>query len=207
MYKRYIKRMLDFVLSIIALIVLSPLFLIVSVLVKIKIGKPIIFSQERATKGGKAFYIKKYRTMTDEKDSKGNRLPDEARLTKIGKVLRATSLDELPEIIGIVKGELSIIGPRPLPVLYNSYYSEREKSRFKVRAGLIPPEVLYQNIQPTWEQQLEYEADYAENVSFILDLKILFAVFKGLFIRYNKDYGNYVRQPLHIERQAEELRK
>ena len=207
MYKKYIKRILDFILSITAVVVLFPIFIVVSVLVRINIGKPVFFSQERATKNGKAFYIKKFRTMNDDRDSQGNYLPDEERVTPFGKFLRATSLDELPEIMGIVKGDLSIIGPRPLPVLYNEYYTERENERFQVRAGLIPPEVLYQNIQPTWEQQLEYEAHYAQNVSFVMDIKILFAVFKGLFIRYNKDYGNYVREPLHKERQTEELRK
>lgn len=207
MYKKYIKRILDFILSITAVVVLFPIFIVVSVLVRINIGKPVFFSQERATKNGKAFYIKKFRTMNDDRDSQGNYLPDEERVTPFGKFLRATSLDELPEIMGIVKGDLSIIGPRPLPVLYNEYYTERENERFQVRAGLIPPEVLYQNIQPTWEQQLEYEAHYAQNVSFVMDIKILFAVFKGLFIRYNKDYGNYVREPLHKQRQTEELRK
>jgi len=201
MYRKYIKRFLDFLLAIMALIVISPVFLIISLLVKIKIGKPIFFSQERATLDEKVFCIKKFRTMTEEKDFEGNYLPDSERVTYIGRILRSTSLDELPEIIDIIKGNLSIIGPRPLPVSYNEYYSEREKKRFKVRAGLIPPEVLYKNIQPTWDEQLEYEAYYAEEVSFLLDVKILFAVFKGLFIRYNREYGEYVREPLYITRQ------
>ena len=200
MYKKYIKRFLDFILAIMALIVISPVFLIISLLVRIKIGKPIFFSQERQTLAGKVFCIKKFRTMTEAKDFNGNYLPDSERVTYVGSILRSTSLDELPEIIDIIKGNLSIIGPRPLPVDYNGYYSEREKKRFKVRAGLIPPEVLYKNIQPTWDEQLEYEASYAENVSFLLDVKILFAVFKGLFIRYNREYGEYIREPLYIAR-------
>ena len=201
MYKKYIKRFLDFTLAIMTLAVISPLFLIISLLVRIKIGKPIFFSQERATLAGKVFSIKKFRTMTEAKDINGNYLPDSERVTYVGGILRSTSLDELPEIIDIVKGNLSIIGPRPLPVGYNEYYSEREKKRFEVRAGLIPPEVLYKNVQPTWDEQLEYEASYAENVSFFLDVKILFAVFKGLFIRYNREYGEYIREPLYITRE------
>ena len=202
MYKRYIKRWLDFVLALIAIVILSPVFAIVSLLVRVKIGKPVFFSQERATIQEKKFYIKKFRTMVDARDSEGNYLPDNERVTPLGKALRSSSLDELPEIAEIVKGNLSIIGPRPLPVSYNEFYTDREKKRFEVRAGLIPPEVLYQNVQPTWEEQLEYEAAYAENTSFVLDLKILIAVFKGLFIRYSEDYGEYVREPLHVERQG-----
>ncbi len=203
MYKRYIKRWLDFVLALIAIVILSPVFAVVSLLVRVKIGKPVFFSQERATIHKKKFYIKKFRTMVDARDSEGNYLPDNERVTPLGKALRSSSLDELPEIAEIVKGNLSIIGPRPLPVSYNEFYTEREKKRFEVRAGLIPPEVLYQNVQPTWEEQLEYEAAYAENTSFMLDLKILIAVFKGLFIRYSEDYGEYVREPLHVERQRQ----
>ncbi|MBR0277959.1 MAG: sugar transferase [Clostridia bacterium] len=200
MYNKYIKRILDFLFAFLALIILSPVFLAVSILVRLKNGSPVLFSQKRVTIEKKVFEIKKFRTMTEEKDLQGNYLPDSERVTYLGKILRSTSLDELPEIVEILKGNLSIIGPRPLPVSYNDFYTENEKSRFSVRAGLIPPEVLYNNVQPTWDEQLGYEAHYAENVSFILDLKILFAVFKGLFLRYNKDYGEYVREALNVER-------
>ncbi|MBO8434823.1 MAG: sugar transferase [Tyzzerella sp.] len=203
MYKRYIKRLIDLCLSVIAFIILIPVYFIIALLVRIKIGSPVFFKQERATINGNSFYIKKFRTMTEAKDEKGNYLPDNERLTYFGRILRATSLDELPEIMSIIKGELSIIGPRPLPVAYNDYYTIDEKSRFKVRAGLIPPEVLYENLEPTWDEQLKYESDYAENVSFLLDVKILIAVFKGIFIRYKSDYGDYVREPLNIERKGE----
>ena len=146
------------------------------------------------------FNIIKFRTMTEEKDENGNYLPDEMRLTKLGKFLRATSLDELPELIPIIKGEMSVIGPRPLPPKYDQYYTEREKLRFSVRGGLIPPEVLYNNVQPTWDEQLEYEALYAEKLCFSLDFSIIVTVFKGLFTRYKKDYGEYIRQGLDEER-------
>ena len=138
--------------------------------------------------------------MTNEKDEKGVILPNEQRYTPFGTWLRKTSLDELPELLSIIKGDMSVIGPRPLPPSYDSFYTEREKVRFRVRGGLIPPEVLYGNILPTWDEQLEYEADYAENVSFRLDVKILMAVFKGLFTRYKKNQGGVVRESLIIER-------
>ena len=166
MYKRYIKRLIDLCLSVIAFIILIPVYFIIALLVRIKIGSPVFFKQERATINGNSFYIKKFRTMTEAKDEKGNYLPDNERLTYFGRILRATSLDELPEIMSIIKGELSIIGPRPLPVAYNDYYTIEEKSRFKVRAGLIPPEVLYENLEPTWDEQLKYESDMQKMFRF-----------------------------------------
>ena len=133
MYQKYIKRILDFVLSLLALIILSPVLLIVYILVRIKLGKPAIFKQERVGKNNKPFVLKKFRSMTNEKDEDGNLLPDEKRLTKFGKMLRSTSLDELPELISILKGDMSICGPRPLPTLYFPYYTEEEKHRHDVR--------------------------------------------------------------------------
>lgn len=198
----FFKRIFDFISSLILFIIISPLFLILWVLVRIKHGKPAFFTQIRTGKGMKAFSIIKFRTMTEERDEKGNYLPDEKRVTPLGKFLRSTSLDELPELISIIKGDMSVIGPRPLPVTYDAYYTEREKLRFNVRGGLIPPEVLYNNIQPTWDEQLEYEAQYGENVSFLLDLRIIVAVFKGLLKRFNSNYGEYVREGLNIERQG-----
>lgn len=202
MYKKFIKRGLDIFLSSLALVVISPIFLLLAILVKIKLGSPVFFKQERSGRGEKKFSIIKFRTMTEKKDADGNYLPDELRFTKFGRFLRASSLDEIPELLNIVSGSMSIIGPRPLPPRYNEYYTEREKKRFDARMGLIPPEVLYENVQPTWEEQLEYEAEYAETVSFIKDVKILIAVFKGLFIRYDKDYGEYVRNSLDEERRS-----
>ena len=133
MYKKYIKRILDFTLSLLALIILSPLLLIIAILVKIKLGSPVIFKQERPGKDEKIFTLYKFRTMTDETDENGNLLPDSKRLTKFGKTLRSTSLDELPELVNILKGEMSIVGPRPLLVQYLPYYTEEERHRHDVR--------------------------------------------------------------------------
>lgn len=138
--------------------------------------------------------------MTDARDEKGKLLPDEQRATMFGTWLRKTSLDELPELLSIIKGDMAVIGPRPLPPLYDAYYTEREKKRFDVRGGLIPPEVLHGNILPTWDEQLEYEADYAENICFRLDARVMMAVFKGLFTRYEKNQGGVVRESLVVER-------
>lgn len=197
---RVIKRAFDFISALALFITISPLFLALMLLVKIKIGSPVFFKQVRTGIHMKKFNIIKFRTMTEDKDENGNYLPDEERLTKLGGFLRATSLDELPELLTIIKGDMSVIGPRPLPPKYDLYYTEREKLRFNVRGGLIPPEVLYNNIQPTWDEQLEYEADYADKLSFVLDFSIIVAVFKGLFTRYKKDYGEYVRKGLDEER-------
>lgn len=197
---RVFKRIFDFVSALALFIVISPLFLVLIILIKLKIGSPVFFKQVRTGMNMKKFSIIKFRTMTEERDENGEYLPDEVRLTKLGKFLRATSLDELPELIPIIKGEMSVIGPRPLPPKYDQYYTEREKLRFSVRGGLIPPEVLYNNVQPTWDEQLEYEASYAEKLCFSLDFSIIVTVFKGLFTRYKKDYGEYIRQGLDEER-------
>lgn len=201
MYKRLIKRLLDFFLSLFAILILLPGLFILAILVRIKLGSPIIFKQQRVGLDEKVFYMYKFRTMTDECDGNGKLLPDEVRLTKFGKVLRSTSLDELPELFNILKGDLSIIGPRSLLVSYLPYYTDYERLRHTVRGGLVPPEVLYNNIMPTWEQQFEYEVNYAKNVSFILDLKILIVTCNGLFKRNSLNYGSYVRESLIVERQ------
>lgn len=205
MYRKYIKRVLDFTLSLLLFIVLIPFLLIMCLLVRIFLGSPIIFKQERIGKDEKVFTLCKFRTMTDERDENGELLPDEVRLTKFGKFLRSTSLDELPELINIIKGDLSIIGPRPLITQYLPYYSDDEKHRHDVRGGLLPPELMYNNIQPTWEEQFSYETDYAKNVSFTLDIKIFFATIKGLFTRNSVDYGGYVRESLITERVSQKI--
>ena len=200
MYARYIKRCFDLVLSLFAIILLFPLLLVIVLLVKIKLGSPVFFKQERVGKDEKIFLMYKFRTMTNKRDTNGELLPDEQRRTRLGSFLRATSLDELPELFSIIKGDMSVIGPRPLPPLYDLYYTDYERKRFEVKGGLVPPEVLYRDIEPSWENQLKYEADYAVNVSAKLDFKILFTAFKGVFIRYSNDYGEYVRKPLSEER-------
>ena len=202
-YQKFVKRFLDFLLALIGSIVLLPVFLILALIIRIKLGSPIIFSQRRLGKNAKVFKIHKFRTMTNATDENGNLLSDEQRLTPFGKILRSTSLDELPEIFDILTGKLSIIGPRPLIEEYLPYFTEEENARHKVRGGLIPPEVLYKNIQPTWDEQLKYEADYANKVTFITDCKILFATIGELFHRNSVDYGSYVRPSLSEERKQE----
>lgn len=148
----------------------------------------------------KPFGMIKFRTMTNETDEEGNLLPDEQRQTRFGKWLRSSSLDELPELLNIIKGDMSVIGPRPLPPIYDDYYTEEEKKRFKVRGGLITPDSVDPNPVISWDKQLQYEADYGENVSLIKDLKIFIGVFRILLRRTETDYGEYVREALNVER-------
>ena len=172
-YEKYIKRILDFTLSLIALICLSPILLIVAILVRVKLGSPIIFKQQRPGKDEKIFTLYKFRTMTDEKDEKGNLLPDSQRLTKFGKFLRSTSLDELPELINILKGDMSIVGPRPLLVEYLKLYNEEQKHRHDVRPGLTGLAQTSGRNAITWEEKFEKDIEYVHNISFIGDVKII----------------------------------
>ena len=193
MYSKYIKRILDIICSIIAIIIGIPIFLFLAVIIRIKLGKPILFKQYRVSKKNKIFKMYKFRTMKDIRDELGNLLPNESRFTKLGSILRSSSIDELPELLNILKGDISLVGPRPLIVEYLPLYTQYEMQRLNVRGGLIPPEVLYGNITPTWEQQFEYEVFYAKNVSFLLDIKIILATFIGIFKRNTINYGNYSR--------------
>lgn len=197
-----LKRSFDFISASLLFTAISPVFLILCILVHWKLGSPIFFRQARTGKNGKTFYLYKFRTMTDERDSCGNLLPDEERLVGFGKWLRSSSLDELPELLNIIKGDMSVIGPRPLYPKYNECYTEYEKNRFKVRGGLIPPECMYFDNFLTWDNQLRYEADYANNISFVLDLKILLSVFRMIFLRTESDYGSYSRKSLDEERRG-----
>lgn len=200
MYPKYIKRMLDFMLSFVALVLLSPVLLILALLIRCKLGTPVIFKQERVGKDEKVFTMYKFRTMTNTRDSHGNLLPDEKRQTAFGDILRSTSLDELPELFNILKGDLAIVGPRPLLVSYLPYYSEEEHLRHSVRGGLTVPEVIYGNVTPTWDEQFRYEIDYAKNVCFLLDLKIIWHTMLILVKRIKYDYGSEIRRPLDEER-------
>ena len=173
MYRKFGKRFLDILISGMALILLSPVFLTVAILVRVKLGSPIIFHQKRPGKDEKIFTLCKFRTMTDGKDEKGNLLPDEVRLTSFGKFLRATSLDELPELWNILKGDMSLVGPRPLLVEYLPYYRREEKLRHSVRPGLTGYAQVNGRNFLGWDHRLEKDVFYVKNLSFLLDLKIL----------------------------------
>ncbi|MBY5025100.1 sugar transferase [Streptococcus suis] len=173
MYERYLKRTLDVVLSFLALIVLSPVISIVAILVRLKLGTPIFFTQERPGKDEKIFKMYKFRTMTDEKDANGHLLPDSVRLTSFGKFLRSTSLDELPELWNILKGDMSIVGPRPLLIKYLPYYSEREKFRHSVRPGLTGLSQINGRNCLDWDTRLELDVRYSLNITMWTDIQIL----------------------------------
>lgn len=174
MYAKYIKRTLDLILSLMALIVLMPLMIIIGILVRINLGSPIIFKQKRPGKNEKIFTLYKFRTMTDKRDIDGNLLPDEYRLTKFGKFLRSTSLDELPELINIIKGDMAIVGPRPLLVEYLPYYTEEEKHRHDVRPGLTGLAQVNGRNLLEWDERFKKDLEYINSISVKNDLFIIF---------------------------------
>lgn len=182
-YKNYIKRPMDFVLSLLAIIILSPVLLIVAILVRVKLGSPILFKQKRPGLNGEIFTIYKFRTMTDKRDENGELLPDELRLTKFGKILRSTSLDELPELFNILKGDMSIIGPRPLLVEYLPLYNKHQKRRHEVRPGLSGLAQVNGRNAISWEEKFDLDVEYVDNVTFIGDWKIIFQTIKKVFVR------------------------
>lgn len=180
-YVKYFKRLFDIICSLLALTVFWWLYLIIAILVRVKLGSPVIFKQPRPGKNGTVFNLYKFRSMTDEKNSDGNLLPDEVRLTKFGKVLRSTSLDELPEVFNILKGDMSIIGPRPLLVRYLPFYTEEESHRHDVRPGLSGWAQVNGRNFITWEETFKLDVEYVNNVSFLFDMKIIiFSVIKFL---------------------------
>ncbi|MCR5604787.1 MAG: sugar transferase [Lachnospiraceae bacterium] len=174
LYRKYIKRIFDIILSAVAIILLSPVYLVLYILVRTKLGSPVLFHQDRPGKDGRIFHMYKFRSMTDERDESGELLPDEVRLTSFGRKLRATSLDELPELFCILKGDMSIVGPRPLLVQYLPLYSERQSHRHDVRPGLTGWAQVNGRNTLTWPQKFEYDVEYTEKMSFIMDIKILF---------------------------------
>lgn len=200
-YQSGIKRLLDIIISATALILLSPLFIILSIFVYATMGSPILFRQKRVGKDKKVFEMMKFRSMISKKDANGELLPDRDRLTKTGDFLRKTSLDEIPELLNVLKGDMSIVGPRPLLVEYLPYYTQRENLRFQARGGLIPPDALYGSVTPTWDNQLEFEAEYVEKLSFRNDVKIVLKTFGLLFKRVESDFGQYERESLSTERE------
>lgn len=197
---KFFKRLFDFISATLLFIVISPLFVVLAIVVRIQMGKPFYFTQERTTKDHRVFKLIKFRSMTNAKDENGELLPDEMRRTKFGNWLRATSLDELPELINIIKGDMSVIGPRPLVLKYEGFYKDSEEPRFFVRGGLIPPEVLHKVTNPSWDEQLQWEADYGKDCSLALDIKILISVFVVLFKRNQTGFGAVTRESLLAER-------
>lgn len=182
-YERYIKRLLDVVLSGMALIVLSPVLLITALLVRTKLGSPVVFCQERPGKNEQIFELYKFRTMTDERDEHGQLLPDEVRLTKFGRLLRSTSLDELPELWNIFRGDMSIVGPRPLLVRYLPRYNEEQKHRHDVRPGLTGWAQVHGRNAISWEEKFRLDVWYVQNLSFGTDVKTIFLTVKKVFCR------------------------
>lgn len=183
MYKKYIKRILDFLLSGIVLIILAIPLIIVGLLIKVQLGSPILFRQKRPGKNGKIFEIIKFRTMNNTKDENGNLLPDDLRLTKFGKFIRSTSIDELPELINILKGDMSIVGPRPLLVEYLDLYNEEQKHRHDVRPGLTGLAQVNGRNCITWEAKFKYDIEYVKNVTFINDCKIILKTIEKVLLR------------------------
>lgn len=202
MYKSCIKRLLDIILSGIAIIVLSPIYLIIAIIVRIQMGCPVLFSQDRIGKDEKIFKLYKFRSMTNERDENGELLSEKERLTKFGIALRSTSLDELPELFMIFKGDMSIVGPRPQPSFYLPYYKDEERKAHNVRGGLLPPDSLGKEVQCDWETQLKYETYYAENLSFIMDIKVILCTFIILYKRMKNNYGADDRPMLHVYRRG-----
>nr|WP_319001051.1 sugar transferase [Clostridium algidicarnis] len=191
-YMRYFKRPMDLILSLIAIIVLSPVMLVVSILVRTKLGSPVIFKQERPGFNEEIFTLYKFRTMTDERDENDDLLPDSVRLTKFGRLLRSTSLDELPELFNILKGDMSIIGPRPLLVKYLPLYNEHQKHRHDVKPGLSGLAQISGRNAISWEDKFNLDVEYVDSISFIADWKIIFLTLKKVFVRegINQDSEN-----------------
>ena len=182
-YRRFFKRPMDFILSLIAIIILSPVMLIIALLVRVKLGSPVLFKQKRPGLNEKIFTIYKFRTMTDKSDENGELLPDEVRLPRFGKVLRSTSLDELPELFNILKGDMSIVGPRPLLVEYLPLYNEYQKRRHEVRPGLSGLAQVSGRNALSWDDKFNLDVEYVDSMSFILDWKIIFCTFKKVLAR------------------------
>ena len=192
LYRRYFKRSMDFILSLLAIIVLSPVLLIVAILVRTKLGSPVIFSQKRPGLNEKIFTLYKFRTMTDERDKFGELLPDSVRLTKFGQRLRDTSLDELPELINILKGDMSIIGPRPQLVRDMVYMTTEQRRRHDIRPGLSGWAQINGRNAIEWEDKLNYDLEYLDNITFLFDAKIVLITIKKVFKTESISYEGMV---------------
>lgn len=173
-YEKYIKRPQDFLCALAALIVLSPVMLVTALLVRIKLGSPVLFTQDRPGKDGKIFKLYKFRSMTDERDARGNLLPDEDRLPTFGKKLRSTSLDELPELLNILNGDMSVVGPRPLLVRYLPRYNTHQARRHEVRPGFTGLAQIHGRNAISWEEKFDWDVKYVDHITFLGDWKIIF---------------------------------
>ncbi len=183
MYQKYLKRVFDCLISGVALIVLSPIILITAILVRVKLGSPVIFKQKRPGKNERIFELYKFRSMTDDRDVEGNLLPDSVRLTSFGRVLRSTSLDELPELVNIFKGDMSIVGPRPLAVQYLPFYNDEERKRHSVLPGLTGLAQVHGRNATTWEERFAYDIKYVQNITLFEDIRIILETIKVVFDR------------------------
>lgn len=204
MYRKFFKRFFDILLSLCALAVLFPVLLAIAVLVRVKLGSPVIFHQERPGKDGKIFRLYKFRSMTDERDENGELLPDEIRLTKLGRLLRSTSLDELPELWNILKGDMSIVGPRPLLVKYLPLYNEEQRHRHDVRPGLTGLSQASGDVDMTWERQFALDVEYVGNITLLMDVKVILLTVRRVLVRNRHDYGSFVREEFQGSGEAAE---
>lgn len=200
MYKRFFKRPIDIFCALSAIIVFGWLYIIVAILVRVKLGSPVLFKQDRPGKDEKIFKLYKFRTMTDERDENGELLPDDVRLTKFGRLLRKTSLDELPEAFNILKGDMSVVGPRPLLVQYLPYYTEAERHRHDVRPGLTGLAQVSGRNAISWDHKLSYDVDYINDITFVRDVKIVFLTvikaFRGSGVQVGSEFkaGKFIDQ-------------
>lgn len=193
-YEKYMKRPLDILCAAAALVLFCWLYLILAVLVRIKLGSPVIFRQPRPGKDEKIFYLYKFRSMTDQRDEQGRLLPDGERLTGFGRTLRSTSLDELPELWNILKGDMSIVGPRPLLVKYLPLYNEEQRRRHDVRPGLTGLSQASGDVDMTWERQFELDVEYTKHITLLGDIRIIFMTVRRVFVRNEHGYGGYTRE-------------
>ncbi len=193
-YERLFKRFLDAFLSSGALIVLSPVLLVTAILVRFKLGSPVLFTQDRPGKDEKIFKLYKFRSMTNQRDENGKLLPDDVRLTKFGRILRSTSLDELPELLNIIKGDMAVIGPRPLLVEYLPYYTAEEHHRHDIRPGLTGwAQVNGRNAIGSWEERFAYDLEHVNHVSFAMDLKVLYTTVIKVVKRSDIQVGSEIK--------------
>lgn len=183
LYERFFKRPLDIICALAAVIVFGWLYIMIAILVRVKLGSPVLFTQDRPGKDEKIFKLYKFRTMTDQRDENGELLPDEVRLTKFGKMLRATSLDELPEAFNIIKGDMSVIGPRPLLIKYLPRYNEEQHRRHEVRPGLSGYAQVHGRNTVSWEEKFQLDVEYVDHITFLGDVRIVLSTVVKAFVR------------------------